>query len=70
MAPVRDVRRARLAEWIALAAIMALALTLRLALPDVVEFRQDEANLSLLARQMAQGRTFPLYSIDSSVGVL
>ncbi|MFQ3535853.1 MAG: glycosyltransferase family 39 protein [Aggregatilineales bacterium] len=69
MAPVLK-QRVRLAEGIALAAIMALALGLRLAWPGVVEFRQDEANLSLLARQMAQGRTFPLYSIDSSVGVL
>ncbi len=60
----------RLAEGIGVLAIMALALSLRLALPDVVEFRQDEANLSLLARQMAQGRIFPLHSIDSSVGVL
>ncbi|PJF36296.1 MAG: hypothetical protein CUN49_06240, partial [Candidatus Thermofonsia Clade 1 bacterium] len=60
----------RIVELIALVAIMALALGLRLGLPEVVEFRQDEANLSLLARQMAQGRLFPLHSIDSSVGVL
>jgi hypothetical protein len=58
------------AERVALMATLALAFALRLALPEVVEFRQDEANLSLLARQMAQGRLFPLHSIDSSVGVL
>lgn len=57
-------------EWLALAAIMALALLLRLGMPAVVEFKQDEANLSLLAREMAQGRAFPLHSIDSSVGIL
>jgi hypothetical protein len=59
-----------LVERVALIAILTLAFALRLGLPDVVEFRQDEANLSLLARQMAQGRLFPLHSIDSSVGVL
>lgn len=62
--------RLRAAEWLALAAIMILALLLRLGMPAVVEFKQDEANLSLLAREMAQGRAFPLHSIDSSVGIL
>jgi hypothetical protein len=67
---IARVPKQSLAERGALIAILVLAFALRLALPEVVEFRQDEANLSLLARQMAQGRLFPLHSIDSSVGVL
>jgi 4-amino-4-deoxy-L-arabinose transferase-like glycosyltransferase len=56
-------------EWIALIGIVLVAALLRLALPGVVEFKQDEANLSLMARDMATGRSFPLRSIDSSVGI-
>ncbi|MCS6872016.1 MAG: glycosyltransferase family 39 protein [Anaerolineae bacterium] len=70
MARVLEMSRSHLVELSALSVTMALALTLRLGFPEVVEFRQDEANLSLLARQMAQGRIFPLHSIDSSVGIL
>lgn len=57
-------------ELLALVGILALAAFLRLALPGVVEFRQDEANLSQIALDMARGRAFPLSSIDSSVGIL
>lgn len=56
-------------EWLALVAILILAAALRLGMPGVVEFRQDEANLSRLALDMARGRSFPLLGIDSSVGI-
>lgn len=61
-------------EWItlegmALLAIMLLALGLRVGAPGVVEFKQDEANLSRYALDLTHGRAFPLWSIDSSVGI-
>lgn len=56
-------------EWLALAAILALATLLRLGAPGVVEFKRDEANLSSMALDMARGREFPLLGIDSSVGI-
>jgi 4-amino-4-deoxy-L-arabinose transferase-like glycosyltransferase len=56
-------------EWLALVAILILAAALRLGVPGVVEFRQDEANLSRLALDMARGQSFPLLGIDSSVGI-
>src|SRR5258708_2781528 len=59
----------RLAEWIALAAILILAAILRLGAPGVVEFKTDEANLSERALDLVRGRDLPLLGIDSSVGV-
>src|SRR5258708_31321204 len=59
----------RLAEWIALAAILILAAILRLGAPGVVEFKTDEANLSERALDLVRGRDVPLLGIDSSVGV-
>jgi 4-amino-4-deoxy-L-arabinose transferase-like glycosyltransferase len=56
-------------EVLALIAILLAATFFRLAIPGAIEFKQDEANLSLLALDMARGKNFPLLGIDSSVGV-
>ncbi|MEP7289138.1 MAG: glycosyltransferase family 39 protein [Chloroflexota bacterium] len=56
-------------EWAALAIVLILAAVLRLGMPGVVEFKLDEANLSLLSLDMVHGRSFPLLGIDSSVGI-
>lgn len=56
-------------ELILLLAILLLAAVLRLGAPGVVEFKRDEANLSLMALDMARGKEFPLLGIDSSVGI-
>ncbi len=52
-----------------LVAIVLLSASLRLGSSGVVEFKRDEANLSQLALDMANGRSFPLLGIGSSVGV-
>lgn len=52
-----------------LVAILLLAGTLRLGAPGVTEFKRDEANLSRLALDLAQGADFPLLGISSSVGI-
>src|SRR5258708_20238637 len=56
-------------EWALLAAIVILAAVLRLGWPGVVEFKRDEANLSVLTLDLVHGRNFPLLGIDSSVGI-
>lgn len=60
---------AGLVEWCIVLAIMGVAAYLRWAWPDVVEFKRDEANLSLLALDFARGHSFPLLGIGSSVGL-
>lgn len=55
-------------EWLALLAILLLAGALRLGAPHISEFKRDEANLSLLALDLANGRDLPLLGISSSVG--
>ena len=52
-----------------LVAILLLAAALRLGAPGITEFKRDEANLSQLALDLAQGRDLPLLAIASSVGV-
>jgi len=52
-----------------LVAILLLAAALRLGAPGITEFKRDEANLSQLALDLAQGRDLPLLGIASSVGV-
>src|ERR1044071_1779329 len=61
--------RPRTLEWAGLALIVILATVLRLGWPNVVEFKRDEANLSVLSLDMLHGRSFPLLGIDSSVGI-
>ncbi|MBI5670388.1 MAG: glycosyltransferase family 39 protein [Chloroflexi bacterium] len=56
-------------DALALLLILLVAALLRLGEPGIVEFRHDEAMLSLLAQDMAAGRTFPLTGIPSSVGI-
>lgn len=56
-------------DALALLLILLVAALLRLGEPGVVEFRHDEAMLSLLAQDMADGRTFALTGIPSSVGI-
>ncbi|NJL57808.1 hypothetical protein HC928_23765, partial [bacterium] len=51
-----------------LLATVSLAAYLRMGQPGISEFKADEANLSLLALDMAYGRTLPLLGIGSSTG--
>lgn len=60
---------ARIAEGFVLAAILLIAAFLRMGSPQVVEFKRDEAALSLLALDVARGGQLPLLGIGSSVGV-
>ena len=60
---------AKALEWGAILAILMLAIYLRMGNPGVVEFKRDEANLSLLALDFANGGDVPLLGIGSSVGV-
>ncbi len=53
----------------ALALVLLVAAWLRLGEPGIVEFLHDEAMLSLLAQDLAEGRSFPLTGIPSSVGI-
>lgn len=55
-------------EWLALLAMLLLAAFLRLGQPGIVEFKRDEATLSRLALELAQGESFPWLGIGSSVG--
>lgn len=56
-------------EWAALVGILLLAAALRLGWPGVNSFAFDEANLSLIALEMARGGTFASVGMPSSVGV-
>lgn len=64
-------RYAPYARWelALLAAILLLAGALRMGAPGITEFKRDEANLSRLALDLAQGSDFPLLGISSSVGI-
>ena len=55
------------AEWLAFAAVIALAAAVRLARPDLTEFKADEGRLLTLALQAAAGDV-PRHGIASSVG--
>ncbi len=56
-------------EWIGLLLVVILAAGLRFYRLDSVEFYHDEAMLSMLAQEMADGQTLPLQGIVSSVGI-
>ncbi|TVR19110.1 MAG: hypothetical protein EA396_14025 [Anaerolineaceae bacterium] len=60
--------RSRLPEIASFVFILGLALVLRVGWPEITEFKRDEANLSILALDFANGRVFPLLGIASSVG--
>ena len=51
-----------------LIAILLLAAALRMGWPGMTEFKADEARLTLLAVEMAEGTHFPSRGISSSVG--
>lgn len=56
-------------EIIGLILILALAGVLRLGWPGIQEFKRDEAALLSLSLDLAEGVSFPLRGIGSSVGV-
>lgn len=56
-------------DWGLLAAVITVAGMMRLARPGVVEFKHDEAYLSLLALDALAARVFPLLGMPSSVGI-
>lgn len=56
-------------DWVGLLLVLLIAAGLRLYRADAVEFYHDEAMLGMLAQEMADGQTFPLQGIVSSVGV-
>jgi 4-amino-4-deoxy-L-arabinose transferase-like glycosyltransferase len=55
-------------EWFGLIAVLWLAAFLRFTQPGVTEFKRDEASLSRLSLNLAQGEDFPFLGIGSSVG--
>lgn len=60
-------RRAR--DIAALLVVLTVAALFRFYRLDAVEFFHDEAMVSMMAQEMADGRTFPLQGILSSVGI-
>jgi hypothetical protein len=56
-------------DWAGLVIILAIAILLRFIWPDVVEFRQDEADLAHLAERMVNNREIPVLGIPSSAGI-
>ena len=54
------------AEWLAFATVIALAAVVRLARPDLTEFKADEGRLLTLALQAAAGDV-PLHGIALSL---
>lgn len=55
-------------EWITVTGILLLAAFLRLNSPGITEFKRDEATLSRLSLNLAQGQEFSVLGIGSSVG--
>ncbi len=56
-------------QWVGLLLVVILAAAMRLYRLDAVEFYHDEAMVGMLAQEMADGQTFPLQGIVSSVGI-
>lgn len=56
-------------DTLMLIAVLVIAAGMRFARPGVVEFKHDEAYLSLLALDALAAREFPLLGMPSSVGV-
>lgn len=56
-------------DWMLLALVLLIAAIVRMGDARLVEFFHDEAMLSLMAQEMADGQTFPLTGIVSSVGL-
>ena len=60
----------RRVEFLLLAVVLLLTAVLRTSFPGLTEFKADEARLTLLALEMAEGSAFHLRGISSSVGCL
>src|SRR5688500_446373 len=60
---------ARAKDIAALLLVLIVAALARLHRLDAVEFFHDEAMVSMMAQEMADGQTFPLQGILSSVGI-
>ncbi|MCP5096315.1 MAG: hypothetical protein GY943_12255, partial [Chloroflexi bacterium] len=58
----------RRVEWVAVGLILVVTAVLRLGWPGLTEFKADEARLTLLALEMAEGAVFHIRGISSSVG--
>lgn len=56
-------------DLISLLLILFVATVMHLGEPGIVEFFHDEAMVSILAQEMADGETFPTRGIVSSVGI-
>jgi 4-amino-4-deoxy-L-arabinose transferase-like glycosyltransferase len=56
-------------EILLLLLIVVLAATLRMGWPGLTEFKADEARLTTLALELADGSHFPVQGISSSVGI-
>lgn len=65
---IKSLTPQRLAEWGAILILLLLASYLRMGDSGIVEYKRDEANLSRLALDVANGEDFPLLGIGSSVG--
>lgn len=61
--------RPKALDWAGLAIILAIAILLRFIWPDIVEYRQDEADLARLAERMTAGLEIPILGIPSSAGI-
>lgn len=55
-------------EFLLLAVVLIVTAVLRTSYPSLTEFKGDEARLTLLALEMAEGTAFPIRGISSSVG--
>lgn len=58
----------RRVDLLCLFLILIIAASLRLGYAGVVEYRKDEALLTIIGVNMAQGKGFPLLGIPSSIG--
>ena len=58
----------RRVEFLLLAVVLILTAVLRTSFPSLTEFKADEARLTLLALEMAEGTAFHIRGISSSVG--
>lgn len=61
--------RPKPAELLALAAVLALAALLRMGWPGISDFKSDEARITALALDLAEGKSLPLHGIATSVGL-
>jgi hypothetical protein len=62
-------QRRPVGEMAVLALLVVIAVALRMSWPQISEFKRDEAQLSLLAQDVARGRALPVLGMSSSVGI-